>query len=129
MVTDLNRVFDGKDPAYMDRLFPEGGWRKKLRESNARRRDWGWFWCRFAPNGMLISEDPPDIRVKSFGDMPPALLKAVALGFLESENPVAEFRNSRGHVLRYWPLLRGNAPDDLLAYSDAVAFVESDEEE
>jgi len=76
---------------------------------------------------MLISEDPPDIRVKSFGDMPPALLKAVALGFLESENPVAEFRDGRGHVLRYWPLLRGNAPDDLLAYSDA--FAESDEEE
>ena len=120
MTVNLNRAFAGEDPEFMSRLFPEGGWRENLALSKGKNSDWSWFWNKFAPNGMLMSEDPPGRRIKPMREMSTAIMKAVVLGFIESEEPAAKY-DSDGCVLHYWPLLKKDPPNDLFEYSNAVA--------
>lgn len=121
---DLNRVFDGKDPEFMDRLFPGLDWRERLQLSESGgETGWSWFWDRFAPHGMLMSSDPACHGMKTAGDMSVALMECVALGFLENTEPAASFR-WRGHVYRYWPLLRDGLPDRLAEYTPRVRDAE-----
>jgi hypothetical protein len=125
LMVSLNDAFDGKDPDFMDRLFPEGGWRRNLELSKARDSDWTWFWDRFAPNGTLISEDPPGNRMKSKQEMPAAVMKSVVLGLIESEEPTAKYVCG-GRTLHYWCLLKKDIPDDIFEYSShAVEGVEA----
>ena len=117
---DLNDVFAGKDPDFMNALFPEGGWRRKLELSKARDFDWAWFWDRFAPNGTLISEDPPGNQMKPKREMPAAVMKSVVLGLIESEEPTAKYVCD-GRTLHYWRLLKEDVPDDIFEYSNYAA--------
>ena len=125
-MVNLNDAFAGKDPDFMDRLFPEGGWRRNLELSKARRdSDWSWFWNKFAPNGTLISEDPPGNRIKSKLEMPVAVMKSVVLGLIESEEPTAKYVCG-GRTLHYWRLLKKDIPDDIFEYSSHAAVEGAD---
>lgn len=118
-MVNFNDAFAGKDPDFMDSLFPDLDWRECLSRSKSEG-GWSWFWNTFAPYGMLMSEDPGQGRFKTKNDMAPALLSAIAKGFLKDTEPSAMFI-SFDQTLHYWPLLKDGLTDDLLEYSDAVA--------
>lgn len=114
-MVDLKDIFSGKDPGFMDRLFPDADWRRLLNESSRPKRDqdWTWFWDRFAPYGMLMSEDPPDCRygTKARAKMSDLLLKGVVMGVIASDEPAAKYK-SHGRLLHYWPFLKKDVPDE-----------------
>ena len=128
-MTNLNDAFNGKDPEFMDGLFPDEDWRAKIAESRRGETDWTWFWNAFAPHGMLMDVRP--VYRKKIGlvrrlekDMSYAILKSVALGFIRSSKPDA-IMNSDGTIIHYWIFLRENIPDDVLMCSNLVEEAEA----
>jgi hypothetical protein len=129
-MTNLNDAFDGKDPEFMDGLFPDEDWRAKIAEARRHEIDWGWFWDVFAPHGMLMDVHPVYRKktglVRRDEDLPYAILKSVALGLIRSSEPDAVL-NSDGEIIHYWIFLNGNAPDDVLMCSNRVEGAEATE--
>lgn len=126
-MTNLNDAFDGKDPTFMDKFFPDEDWRAKIAEARQRKIDWGWFWDVFAPYGMLMDVHPVYRKktglVRREEGLSHAILKSVALGLIRSSEPDAVM-NSDGKIIHYWIFLNGNAPDDVLMCSNHVEEAE-----
>ena len=123
-MVNLNDVFAGKDPDFMNALFPEGGWRGKLNISEHKLDDWSWFWDKFAPNGMLISEDPPRDYLKSRRDISDVIMKSLVFGLIESETPTAKYTRDES-TLYYWRFLKKDVPDDIFRYSNRALVGEA----
>lgn len=129
-MTNLNDAFDGKDPTFMDKFFPDEDWRAKIAESRRGETDWSWFWDTFAPHGMLMDVRPVystkigGLIRRSEKGMSHAILKSVVLGLIRSSEPDAVMK-SKGKTLHYWIFLKENVPDDVFRYS---SFCEGAEE-